>query len=57
MASFVGNGRPVQGTLTKADFCNLCEKQKQGLGTRQKVLGGGTGAKQRAGVGHHFLNP
>ena len=31
MALFVGNGRPGQATRTKADFCNSCEKQKQGL--------------------------
>ena len=30
MASFVGNGRPVQATRVKADFCNLRERQKQG---------------------------
>ena len=47
MALIVEKGRPVQGTLTKADLCNSREKHKQGLGTGQKVLGGG----KRGGVG------
>ena len=28
---FVENGRPIQATCTKADFCNSRKKQKQGL--------------------------